>query len=62
MLFATRLFDPFYRVADARDRNSGGTGIGLAIAQRAIKFHGGTIRARNQSSAGLAVEIILPVC
>ena len=56
----TKLFEPFYRVADARDRQSGGTGIGLAIAERAIKIHGGTIIAKNTSSEGLTIEINLP--
>ena len=55
-----KLFEPFYRVADARDRQSGGTGIGLAIAERAIKIHGGTIVAKNASTGGLLIEINLP--
>ncbi len=55
-----KLFEPFYRVADARDRQSGGTGIGLAIAERAIKLHSGRIRANNGPSGGLEVEIELP--
>ena len=55
-----KLFDPFYRVANARDRQSGGTGIGLAIAERAIKLHGGSIQATNRPEGGLAVEIHLP--
>lgn len=57
----TKLFEPFYRVADARDRQSGGTGIGLAIAERAVKLHTGTISASNRSQGGLLVEIILPL-
>ncbi|MCD6580377.1 MAG: HAMP domain-containing protein [Desulfuromusa sp.] len=56
-----KLFEPFYRVADARDRQSGGTGIGLAIAERAVKLHSGTISASNHSEGGLLVEIVLPV-
>ncbi len=56
----TKLFAPFYRVADARDRQSGGTGIGLAIAEQAIKIHGGTIVAKNTSVGGLLIEINLP--
>ncbi len=56
-----RLFDPFFRVADARDRNSGGTGIGLAIAERAVKLHGGTIAAHNLSGGGLRIVITLPL-
>jgi len=56
-----KLFDPFFRVADARDRKSGGTGIGLAIAEQAVRLNGGTIRARNHAQGGLVVEISLPV-
>ncbi len=55
-----KLFEPFYRVADARDRQSGGTGIGLAIAERAVKLHGGSIYADNLREGGLEVKIVLP--
>lgn len=54
------IFQPFYRVADARDRQSGGAGLGLAIADRVIRVHGGSIRARNAEPRGLQVEILLP--
>jgi two-component system sensor histidine kinase CpxA len=54
-----KLFTPFYRVADARERESGGTGIGLAIADRSVRLHGGTIRAENRSRGGLKIEISL---
>ncbi len=56
-----KIFDPFFRVADARDRQSGGTGIGLAIAKQSIILHGGTISAYNQNDGGLLVDIVLPV-
>lgn len=55
------IFRPFYRVEDARDRKSGGTGLGLAIAARAVRLHGGSIRANNASEGGLVVEITLPL-
>ncbi len=54
------LFDPFYRVDDARTRQTGGTGIGLAICRRAIDLHHGTVSARNVSPHGLAIVIDLP--
>jgi two-component system sensor histidine kinase CpxA len=54
------IFQPFYRVSNARDRESGGAGLGLAIADRAIRIHGGTIRAENVAPRGLQVEILLP--
>jgi signal transduction histidine kinase len=52
------LFRPFYRVGEARERKTGGIGLGLAIAEQAIKAHDGTIEAENTGS-GLAVEITL---
>lgn len=55
-----RIFQPFYRVADARDRQSGGTGIGLAISERAVRLHGGEITAKNAGTGGLCIEITLP--
>jgi two-component system sensor histidine kinase CpxA len=55
-----RLFDPFYRVETDRNRTSGGIGLGLSIARRAIELHKGTIRARN-AQPGLEVELDLPV-
>src|SRR5207302_2700581 len=50
-----KIFQPFYRVSDARDRQSGGAGLGLAIADRIIRAHGGTIRAENVTPRGLQV-------
>jgi signal transduction histidine kinase len=54
------LFRPFYRIGEARERKSGGVGLGLAIAQRAVFAHKGTIKAQN-TGEGLQVEIKLPV-
>jgi two-component system sensor histidine kinase CpxA len=56
-----KLFKPFFRVADARERDSGGTGIGLAIARQAVLLHGGSITADNDPQGGLVVTITLPV-
>jgi signal transduction histidine kinase len=55
------IFRPFYRVADARDRESGATGLGLSITQRAVQLHGGTVKASNAPEGGLTVEIRLPI-
>jgi two-component system sensor histidine kinase CpxA len=52
------LFRPFYRVGEARERKTGGIGLGLAIAERAVKAHKGSITAANTSD-GLAIEIVL---
>jgi signal transduction histidine kinase len=54
------IFEPFVRTSDARERDSGGYGLGLAIAAGAVKAHGGSIRAMNREGGGLAVEIRLP--
>jgi two-component system sensor histidine kinase CpxA len=53
------IFRPFYRVDDARDREAGGVGLGLAIAERAVRLHGGSVAATNASDGGLVVTIIL---
>jgi two-component system sensor histidine kinase CpxA len=54
-----RIFEPFYRVAEARDRDSGGEGIGLAITAQVMKAHGGYARARNMPG-GFEVLLCLP--
>jgi len=55
------LFEPFVRLSAARDRDSGGYGLGLAIAKRAIEFHKGNILASNKPTGGLLVEVVLPL-
>ena len=57
----SQIFKAFFRVTEARDRKSGGTGIGLAIAKQAIIMHGGTIEARNGEEDGLIINITLPL-
>ncbi len=54
------IFRPFYRVGTARDRKGGGTGIGLAITDRAVRLHGGRVEAKNAEGGGLRVTIDLP--
>lgn len=55
-----KIFRPFYRAEDARDRQSGGgTGLGLAITERAVRMHGGSVSAMNARDGGLSVEIRL---
>jgi two-component system sensor histidine kinase CpxA len=56
-----KLFEPFYRLDDARGRLTGGAGLGLAITERAVRFHGGRVCARNRPEGGLQVEIRLPL-
>lgn len=55
------LFRPFYRVAEARERDSGGAGLGLAIAAHAVRAHGGSMRAENAVDGGLSVEMRVPI-
>ena len=55
-----KIFRPFYRVNEARDRQSGGVGLGLAIAERVVQMHRGTIRAENADPRGLKMRIELP--
>jgi two-component system OmpR family sensor kinase len=55
-----RIFEPFYRVAESRDRDSGGEGIGLAITSRVMRAHGGSASASNGAGGGLEVRLSLP--
>jgi len=55
-----RIFEPFYRVAESRDRDSGGEGIGLAITSQVMKAHGGSAKAANAAGGGLEVRLSLP--
>jgi signal transduction histidine kinase len=52
----SRIFDPFYRVESDRARDSGGVGLGLAIAKRAVVLHNGKISAEN-AEPGLRVRL-----
>jgi len=54
------IFKPFYRIDAARDRASGGHGLGLAISKRAVELHRGHILAGNLEEGGLCIKIILP--
>jgi two-component system sensor histidine kinase CpxA len=56
-----KLFRPFYRIDDARGRQTGGVGLGLAITARAVRLHGGTVKASNRPDGGLQIEIHLPL-
>jgi two-component system sensor histidine kinase CpxA len=56
----TSIFKPFYRVSDSRSQNTGGVGLGLAIAERIVRLHQGSIRARNAPDGGLQVEMRFP--
>ncbi|MDR3748347.1 MAG: ATP-binding protein [Acidobacteriota bacterium] len=55
-----RIFDPFFRADASRDEHTGGLGLGLAIARRAVRVHHGDITAAN-ASPGALVTITLPL-
>jgi len=55
-----RIFDPFFRVEEARNTNGGGSGLGLSIAKRAVQAHHGDITAEN-AAPGLRVRISIPI-
>jgi len=55
-----KLFEEFYRADSARQRETGGYGLGLAIAKRAVLQHQGTISAVN-TGTGLAVTVTFPI-
>jgi two-component system sensor histidine kinase CpxA len=56
-----KIFEPFYRIDDARERSTGGVGLGLAITDQAIRLHGGSVRASNLPEGGLLVEMRIPL-
>ncbi|MDW3049267.1 ATP-binding protein, partial [Vibrio sp. Vb1554] len=55
------IFSTSYSVSTARDRHSGGTGLGLTITESAIRQHSGTIVASRSPLGGLRVSITLPL-
>jgi heavy metal sensor kinase len=57
---ATRIFDRFYRVDESRSREAGGAGLGLSIAQWAVRMHGGEIRLLSTPGRGCTFQICLP--
>ncbi len=56
-----RVFEPFYRIESSRSRNSGGTGLGLTIAQNIAQQHNGSVQLENRPQGGLEVKLTLPV-
>lgn len=55
-----QIFEPFFQLEEARDGDTGGIGLGLSIAKRAVRLHRGTIVAEN-AEPGLRVRITVPV-
>ncbi|NOX74820.1 MAG: HAMP domain-containing protein [Alphaproteobacteria bacterium] len=55
------VFKPFLRLEDSRNRETGGTGLGMSVARTIIRAHGGDIRLNNRAEGGLSIEVRLPL-
>ena len=55
-----RVFEPFYRLESSRNRDSGGTGLGLTIARDIAQAHGGSLLLANLAGGGLEATLRLP--
>ncbi|WP_323035644.1 ATP-binding protein [Pararhodobacter sp.] len=56
-----RVFEPFVRLETSRSRDTGGTGLGLPIAQAIVRAHGGDVTLSNREAGGLRAEVTLPL-
>ena len=54
------MFEPFHRLEQSRNRDSGGTGLGLTIARDIAQAHGGTLVLTNLPGGGLEAALRLP--
>ncbi|MBC3883535.1 HAMP domain-containing protein [Undibacterium sp. FT31W] len=57
----SKVFEPFFRIETSRSRESGGTGLGLTIAQNIVQQHGGRLQLHNLPEGGLEVQLTLPL-
>jgi two-component system sensor histidine kinase BaeS len=57
----SKLFDRFYRVEKSRNRDYGGSGLGLSLCKQIVEIHGGDISLQGSPLGGLAVKITLPI-
>src|SRR2546430_2349346 len=58
---AARIFEPFVRLDAARGRDTGGTGLGLALVQSVVTAHGGAVEVESAPGAGSRFTIRLPL-
>jgi signal transduction histidine kinase len=56
-----RIFEPFYRIENSRNRETGGTGLGLPIARNILRAHGGDVVLANQAGGGARAVVTLPI-
>lgn len=56
-----KVFAPFYRVDRSRNRDTGGVGLGLAVARTVARGHGGDVTLANRAEGGLSARLELPV-
>jgi len=59
--YQSKVFEPFFRLETSRSRESGGTGLGLTIAENIAQQHGGKLKLSNLPEGGLEVRLTLPV-
>ena len=55
-----RAFEPFTRLEGSRNRNSGGTGLGLTIVQRVMELHGGRVDVASEEGKGSTITLYFP--
>jgi signal transduction histidine kinase len=55
-----RVFEPFYRLESSRNRDTGGSGLGLSIARDVVQAHGGALVLQNLPVRGLEAVVTLP--
>ena len=56
-----RVFDPFFRVEASRSRDTGGSGLGLAVVRAIVQRHDGEIALEDRPGGGLRVRVLLPL-
>jgi signal transduction histidine kinase len=56
-----RVFEPFHRLEQSRNRETGGVGLGLPIARNMLRAHGGDVVLSNRPEGGLKALVTLPV-
>ncbi|GMQ77209.1 MAG: ATP-binding protein [Gammaproteobacteria bacterium] len=56
-----RVFEPFYRLEASRSRDTGGTGLGLAVVRSIVRGHGGEVVLANRAEGGLRAIVMLPL-